>query len=119
MAWRDGVLELAGGGSVGADAAVAAPQLVGPALPGLPHDGGGFVPTDLEGRVRGTTDIYAAGDATQFRPKQGGLATQQADAVAAAIARETGADVQPMPYRPVPPAPPPTRIVPPFPAPPV
>ena len=101
MAWRDGALELAGGGSVGADAAVAAPQLFGPALSGLPHDGAGFVPTDLEGRVTGTPDIYAAGDVTQFRPKQGGLATQQADAVAAAIAREAGADVRPMPYRPV------------------
>jgi sulfide:quinone oxidoreductase len=101
IAWRDGVLELAGGGSVDADRAVAAPQLYGPALPGLPHDGAGFVPTDLEGRVTGTTDIYAAGDATQFRPKQGGLATQQADAVAAAIARDAGADVEPMPYRPV------------------
>src|SRR5262249_2229698 len=91
MAWRDGAVELAGGGSVGADAAVAAPQLFGPALSGLPHDGAGFVPTDLEGRVTGTPDIYAAGDVTQFRPKQGGLATQQADAVAAAIAREAGA----------------------------
>src|SRR5262249_56024430 len=105
MAWRDGVLELAGGGSVGADAAVAAPQLVGPALPGLPHDGGGFVPTDLEGRVRGTTDIYAAGDATQFRPKQGGLATQQADAVAAALPPQSRPDRHPVPYPPAPPPP--------------
>jgi sulfide:quinone oxidoreductase len=101
IAWHDGVLALAGDRSFEVDAVVAVPQLVGPAVPGLPHDGGGFVPTDLEGRVTGTTDVYAAGDATQFRPKQGGLATQQADAVAAAIARETGADVAPMPFRPV------------------
>lgn len=100
-AWRDGVLEIAGGGSFEADAVVALPQLVGPAVPGLPHDGAGFVPTDVEGRVPGTVDVYAAGDATQFRPKQGGLATQQADAVAAAIARDVGADVQPQPFRPV------------------
>jgi sulfide:quinone oxidoreductase len=59
------------------------------------------VPTDLEGRVVGMTDVYAAGDATQFRPKQGGLAAQQADAVASAIAAEAGADVRPEPYRPV------------------
>jgi len=59
------------------------------------------VPTDLEGRVVGTTDVYAAGDATQFRPKQGGLATQQADAVAAAIAADAGANVRPAPYQPV------------------
>jgi sulfide:quinone oxidoreductase len=101
LAWREGVLEVAGDRSLEADAVIAMPQLVGPAVPGLPHDGGGFVPTDLEGRVVGTTDIYAAGDATQFRPKQGGLATQQADAVAAAIAADAGADVAPAPYRPV------------------
>jgi sulfide:quinone oxidoreductase len=101
IALQDGVLEVAGDRSVEADAAVALPQLVGPALPGLPHDGGGFVPTDLEGRVVGTTDVYAAGDATQFRPKQGGLAAQQADAVATAIAIDAGANVRPSPYRPV------------------
>jgi sulfide:quinone oxidoreductase len=101
VAWRDGVLEVAGDRSVEADAVVALPQLVGPSLPGLPHDGGGFVPTDLEGRVVGTTDVYAAGDATQFRPKQGGLAAQQADAVAAAIAADAGANVRAAPYRPV------------------
>jgi sulfide:quinone oxidoreductase len=101
LAWSDGVLALAGSRSVEADAVVALPQLLGPAVPGLPHDGAGFVPTDLEGRVTGMTDCYAAGDATHFRPKQGGLATQQADAVAAAIANDVGADVQPMPYRPV------------------
>jgi sulfide:quinone oxidoreductase len=100
-AWQDGRLTLAGGPAIEADAVVALPTLVGPALPGLPHDGAGFVPTDTEGRVAGMTDIYAAGDATQFRPKQGGLATQQADAVAAAIAADAGADVEPMPFRPV------------------
>lgn len=101
IAWHDGVLALAGERALDAGAVVAVPQLVGPAIPGLPHDAGGFVPTDLEGRVTGLTDVYAAGDATQFRPKQGGLATQQADAVAAAIARDAGADVAPMPFRPV------------------
>jgi sulfide:quinone oxidoreductase len=101
IAWQDGVLSVAGRGSVAADAAVAVPQLLGPSLPGLPHDGAGFVPTDTEGRVPGTSDVYAAGDATQFRPKQGGLAAQQADAVAAAIALDAGAQVEPMPYRPV------------------
>ena len=101
IAWQDGVLSVAGQGSVEADAAVAVPQLLGPSLPGLPHDGAGFVPTDTEGRVPGTSDVYAAGDATQFRPKQGGLAAQQADAVAAAIALDAGAHVEPIPYRPV------------------
>jgi sulfide:quinone oxidoreductase len=99
--WRDGTLVVAGGSAIDADAAVALARLVGPALPRLPHDGGGFVPTDSEGRVIGAPDVYAAGDATQMRPKQGGLAAQQADAVAAAIAADAGADVQPMPFRPV------------------
>jgi sulfide:quinone oxidoreductase len=100
-AWQDGRLSVAGRPAIEADAAVALPQLLGPALPGLPHDGAGFVPTDIEGRVPGTTDVYAAGDATQFRPKQGGLAAQQADAVAAAIAADAGAAVERMPFRPV------------------
>jgi sulfide:quinone oxidoreductase len=99
--WSNGVLSVAGRTAIEADAVVAIPALVGPALPGLPHDGAGFIPTDTEGRVPGTADIYAAGDATQFRPKQGGLATQQADAVAAAIAADAGASVDPMPFRPV------------------
>ncbi len=101
VAWQDGMLTVAGGTTVPADAAIALPQLVGPATSGLPHDGAGFVPTDAEGRVSGLADVYAAGDVTQFRPKQGGLATQQADAVAAAIAADAGADVRPLPFRPV------------------
>ncbi|HEY6068168.1 MAG TPA: FAD-dependent oxidoreductase [Gaiellaceae bacterium] len=101
VAWQDGMLTVAGGTTVPADAAIALPQLIGPAISGLPHDGAGFVPTDAEGRVSGLADVYAAGDATQFRPKQGGLATQQADAVAAAIAADAGADVRPLPFRPV------------------
>jgi sulfide:quinone oxidoreductase len=100
-AWHDGLLNVAGQPAIDVDAAVTIPHLVGPALPGLPHDGAGFVPTDTEGRVPGTADIYAAGDATQFRPKQGGLAAQQADAVAAAIAVDVGAQVRPAPFRPV------------------
>src|SRR6476469_5084373 len=62
IAWRDGQLEVAG-----------LPQLVGPALPGLPHDAAGFVPTDAHGRVPGTAAVYAAGDCTQFPLKQGGI----------------------------------------------
>jgi sulfide:quinone oxidoreductase len=100
-AWSDGLLHVAGRPPIDVDAAVALPQLLGPALPGLPHDGAGFVPTDTEGRVPGTSDVYAAGDATQFRPKQGGLAAQQADAVAAAIAARVGVAIKPRPFRPV------------------
>ena len=44
-------------------------------------------------------DIFAAGDATDQPVKQGGLATQQADAAAELIAAEAGARVTPQPFR--------------------
>ena len=45
--------------------------------------------------------MFAAGDATAFPIKQGGLAAQQADAVAEAIAASVGADIDPQPFRPI------------------
>ncbi len=45
--------------------------------------------------------MFAAGDATAFPIKQGGLAAQQGDAVAESIAASVGADVAPRPFRPV------------------
>ncbi len=42
----------------------------------------GFIPVDEYGRVRGLDDVFAAGDITNFPVKQGGIATQQADAAA-------------------------------------
>ena len=51
--------------------------------------------------MRGVEDVFAAGDATTFPLKQGGLATQQADAAAEAIAADLGAAVRPAPFRPV------------------
>jgi sulfide:quinone oxidoreductase len=89
------------GGSVPADRVVSLPGLRGPFLPGLPYGDGGFIPTDSHGLVEGEPDVYAAGDATTFPIKQGGLATQQADAAAEAIAARVGAEVDPTPYRPV------------------
>ena len=55
------------------------------------------MPTDLHGLVDGETDVYAAGDATTCPIKQGGVATQQADAVAEAIAARLGAPVEAAP----------------------
>ena len=80
---------------------VALPIIEGPGIAGLPTDEGGFIPIDEHARVRGTKDVYAAGDGTNFPIKQGGLATQQADAAAEHIAARTGADVEPQPFRPV------------------
>jgi sulfide:quinone oxidoreductase len=94
-------LELAGGRRLEADAVVALAGLEGPRLAGVPCDGAGFVPTDELGWVLGLVDVYAAGDMTQFPVKQGGLATQQADAAASAIASDAGAPVRPATFKPV------------------
>ena len=79
--------------AIAADRVVALPTLAGPAIAGVPSDADGFVQVDEHGRVPGLDDVYAVGDATAFPIKQGGLATQQADAVAAVIARQAGAGV--------------------------
>lgn len=80
---------------------VALPRALGPALPGLPADSRGFVLTDLHGKVPDTERVWAAGDAIMFPVKQGGLAAQQADAAAEAIAAVAGVDLEPRPFRPV------------------
>jgi sulfide:quinone oxidoreductase len=83
------------------DRVVTEPRLAGPRLRGLPCDDDGFLRTDAHGRVPGFEDVYAAGDATAFPVKQGGLAAQQADAVAEAIAQSVGLDIDPQPFHPV------------------
>ena len=98
---REGELLLVGGEIVPADRVVAMPRLQGPRIGGIPQRFDGFVPVDEHGRVKGLEDVYAAGDITDFATKQGGLATQQADAAAEAIAAAAGADVTPKPFRPV------------------
>ncbi|HEU5244329.1 MAG TPA: FAD-dependent oxidoreductase [Gaiellaceae bacterium] len=100
-AWAEGTLSFEDGRELPADAVVALPTLEGPSLEGIPQDESGFVATDELGGVSGLTDVYAAGDLTQTPVKQGGLAAQQADTVAAAIAADAGAPVQPTPYEPV------------------
>jgi sulfide:quinone oxidoreductase len=84
-----------------ADRVLALPCLRGPRIDGLPQTRDGFVPVDPHGRVEGLLDVFAAGDVTTFPVKQGGIATQQADAAAEAIAADVGADVEPHPLRPV------------------
>jgi sulfide:quinone oxidoreductase len=83
------------------DRIVTEPRLVGPSLRGIPSGREGFIHTDAHGRVPGIDDVFAAGDATTFPVKQGGLAAQQADAVAEAIAAAAGAQIDPQPFRPV------------------
>jgi sulfide:quinone oxidoreductase len=98
---RRGELLTAPGPPLETDSVVSLPGLAGPALRGLPFDHDGFIPVDLHGRVHGLEDVYAAGDATTCPIKQGGVAAQQADAVAEAIAARVGAVVDPRPFRPV------------------
>ena len=89
-------------GSLSADRIVSLPLARGPRLPGVPATGPyGLIPVDPYGRVDGLPDAYAIGDATDFPLKQGGIACQQADAVAANIAARHGADVAPTRFEPV------------------
>ena len=99
--FEDGRLVLASGEPLPAERVIGLPRLVGPGLAGLPSDSDGFIPVDPSGLVNGEKDIYAAGDATNATVKQGGIAAQQADTAAAAIAARAGAPVDPEPFRPV------------------
>ncbi len=83
------------------DRILAMPALRGPALRGLPQDGGGFIPVDEYGRVRDTDRVWAAGDATDTPIKQGGVAAQLADTAAQSIAALAGAGSEPEPFEPV------------------
>jgi sulfide:quinone oxidoreductase len=101
LRFEGGALQMAPEGAVEADRVVALPRFEGPRVPGIPCDRLGFVSTDEVGRLVSEEDIYAAGDMTQFPVKQGGIATQQADAAASAVAARAGAPVEPTPFRPV------------------
>ena len=93
-------LTLTPGGWIKADRVVTLPLLRGPAIPGLPHDADGFIPIDEHCAVEGLESVYAAGDATSFPVKQGGIAAQMADAAVSSIAAAmTGGEAEP--FRPV------------------
>jgi sulfide:quinone oxidoreductase len=94
-------VELSPGATLACDRVVHLPRLSGPNCPGVPCDGDGFVLVDDAFLVRDDEDVFAVGDATAGPYKQGGLAAQQADAVAEQIAWQLGAEHPPRPYRPV------------------
>jgi sulfide:quinone oxidoreductase len=96
-----GITMSPGNRALGPAEVVALPVMEGPAIDGLPTDERGFIPIDDHARVKGVEDVYAAGDGTTFPIKQGGLATQQADAAAEDIAHRLGATGAPEPFRPV------------------
>lgn len=99
--FEDGQLFTAPGDPFDVDAVVSLPKLEGRRIRGVPHDPDGFVGVDEHCRVIGTDRIFAAGDATTFPVKQGGVATQQADVAAESIAAELGCAVEAAPLDPV------------------
>jgi sulfide:quinone oxidoreductase len=87
--------------TIEADRVIAMPELYGPAIRGLLAGEHGFIPVDVHGQVRGVERVYAAGDATDFALKYGGIAAQQADAAAESIAALAGVAITPAPFHPV------------------
>ena len=95
-----GGLTLHDGRVLPADRVVAAPRLSVPPIDGIPQGPDGFIGTDPAMRVEGTPRVYAAGDATWFPIKQGGVAAQQADVAAAAIASLVHPGIEPERFAP-------------------
>jgi sulfide:quinone oxidoreductase len=96
-----GELAIVPGRGLEADAVISLPRLEGRRLEGLPYDPAGFIAVDDHSRIAGVAHAYAVGDVTDFPVKQGGIATQQADVAAEAIAAELGFDVEANPLDPV------------------
>lgn len=92
-----------GDGKLEADRIVALPAISGPAIRGLPSAAAdGFIPIDAHCAVPGTDGrVFAAGDATDFPVKHGGLGAEQADTAAAAIAYLAGVEVDAEPFQPL------------------
>ena len=83
------------------DRVIALPELYGPSIRGIPLAEHGFIRVNSYGQVPDVGPIYAAGDATDFAVKHGGIASQQADTAAQSIAALAGAPVTPEPFDPV------------------
>jgi sulfide:quinone oxidoreductase len=94
-------LRIAPGEPIETEAVVSLPRLEGHTIDGVPHDEEGFVSVDEHSRVAGMDGAFAVGDVTTFPVKQGGIATQQADAAAEAIAAALGSDGKATPFEPV------------------
>ena len=99
--FEDGHLSVEHGEPVECERVISLPVPEVAAIPGLPQQRGGFIAVDRHGGVLGIERVFAAGDATWFPVKQGGLAAQLADCAASAIAALAGAPVEPQVFRPV------------------
>lgn len=101
VSYENGALAIVPGEPLEADAVVSLPRLEGRHIEGLPYDSDGFIPVDDHSRVLDLPRVFAIGDVTSFPVKQGGIATQQADTAAEAIAADLGCDVEANPLDPV------------------
>jgi sulfide:quinone oxidoreductase len=99
--FENGLLSVDGGEPIACERAISLPAPEVAPIPGLPQQRGGFVAVDRFGGVLGVDRVFAAGDATWFPVKQGGLAAQLADCAASAIAALAGAPVDPQIFQPV------------------
>jgi sulfide:quinone oxidoreductase len=92
----------AGAIEVQADRIVTLPKITGPAIPGIPASTRWFVPINNRCVVPSTLGrVFAAGDATDFPVKHGGIGAQQADTAAAGITHIAGLGDRPSPLHPV------------------
>lgn len=101
VAYEEGRLSVAPGEPIETEAVVSLPRLEGRRIDGLPTDPEGFLVVDEHCLVAGVPNVYAAGDVTAFPVKQGGIATQEADVAAEAIAAAAGVEIEPAPFDPV------------------
>ena len=87
--------------TIDVDRVIALPELYGPVVRGLAAGEHGFIPIDAHCGVRGVERVYAAGDATDYAVKYGGIAAQQVDTAAEAIAALAGTAGRAVPFHPV------------------
>ncbi len=80
---------------------IASSRLTVVPIEGVPQGPDGFIGTDSAMRVEGTPRVYAAGDSTWFPIKQGGVAAQQADTAATAIASLVDPDIDVERFQPI------------------
>jgi sulfide:quinone oxidoreductase len=99
--FENGRLLIVPGDHLDVDAVVSLPKLEGRRISGILHDPEGFVQIDDCCRILKRDRIFAAGDVTNFPVKQGGIATQQADVIAEAIAAELGVEIESRSFEPL------------------
>lgn len=99
--FEGGRLEVAPEANLEFDEVISLPRIEAQAADGFIHDSDGFIRIDEHCRALRCERTYAAGDITSFPVKQGGIAAQQADSAAEAIAAELGVPIAPSPFDPV------------------